>query len=82
MWQPTVLHTLQLTLTDGAAIDLAGLSGLQRLQLAAYADRLSNRLLLQEGWVFPKQLQQLDIAGCRIASPAAVGIADMQQLQH
>jgi hypothetical protein len=70
-WQQQ-LRVLQLLLTDGNPIDLSGLSGGPPL----------NTLLLQEGWVLPKQLQQLYIAACRIASPAAVGIPDMQQLQQ
>jgi hypothetical protein len=70
---------LELSLMENAAIDLSGLSGLQQLQLTAFR-LLGGRLQLQDGWVLPKQLQQLDIAGCCIASPAALGIPDMQQL--
>jgi hypothetical protein len=79
-WQQQ-LQVLQLSLTEGTAIDLSGASGLQRLQLGAYG-LPSHRMQLQEGWVLPKQLQQLNIAGCLIATPAALGIQDMQQLQQ
>jgi hypothetical protein len=80
-WQQQ-LRGLELSLKDAAAIDLSGFSGLQQLKLAAYEGYPRSRLRLQEGWVLPKQLQQLDIADCCIASPAALGILDMQQLQQ
>jgi hypothetical protein len=79
-WQQQ-LRVLQLSLADSAAIDLSGLSGLQQLQLDAFG-LPGDTLTMQQGWVLPKQLQQLDIAGCCIASPAATGIPDMQQLQQ